>query len=128
MKVDKSQNSAEILIFYSSWNSFRKIIFAMMLVFFQNFPIIQIGSIVVCSGVMYAYVLKYWPFSKFQFNMNKILNELSIILIMLHLFILSPRVIAFLNLYPDVNRVAVIEGIGKSIIVISIINLFYNIA
>ena len=40
MKVDKCQNSKEVLIFYSAWNSVRKIIYALMLVFFQNYPIL----------------------------------------------------------------------------------------
>ena len=77
-----------MIVFYASWNCFRKLLFALMAVFFIDYPMTQLASQLFCSGVMLAYLIRYMPFAQFINNFNKILNEMCIILIYAHLTVI----------------------------------------
>ena len=83
--------SIESIIFYSFWNCLRKQIFAIVLVFFQDYPYFQIVSQIVCSAIMMAYLLRYLPFTRFVYNFSKLANEFTMILIFCHLLLLTEK-------------------------------------
>ena len=92
MKINPTKSPIEVLLFYSGWNCFRKMLFAVMVVFVQDYPIVQIGSQIAASGVMLAYLIRYLPFSTLQYNVVKILNELFMISVYLHLLMVVPYI------------------------------------
>ena len=64
------------MLFYNFWNVYRKLLFAITLVFFKNFRL-QAYTQMVSSAVMAGYILSYWPCARYVDNVSKMVNELT---------------------------------------------------
>ena len=76
---------------------------------------------------MFAYIVRYWPFLKLRYNAGKLLNEVTYIIICLHLACLTYYFEIGMRFYPDTNRRNVIETIGASMIFFVFLNLIFHI-
>ena len=59
--------------------------------------------------------------------MGKLINEITYILICLHLFALSREAELVLSLYPDADRSTIVEFVGVSMILVVLFNLLFHI-
>ena len=76
MNLNQKKVTKEAILFYNFWNIYRKLIFAISLVFFKNFRFqayTQLGT----SAVMALYILNMWPCARYVDNVSKIVNELT---------------------------------------------------
>ena len=76
MNLNQKKVTKEAILFYNFWNIYRKLIFAISLVFFKNFRF-QAYTQIATSAVMAVYLLSYWPCARYVDNVSKIINELT---------------------------------------------------
>ena len=79
MDLSDKDRAKEVVLFYCFWNLYRKLIFAITLVFFHEHFGIQCYGQIGCSGVMMAYLWNYWPCARYIDNVSKLFNELCFV-------------------------------------------------
>eukprot|EP00354_Favella_ehrenbergii_P005378 CAMPEP_0170456364 /NCGR_PEP_ID=MMETSP0123-20130129/4025_1 /TAXON_ID=182087 /ORGANISM="Favella ehrenbergii, Strain Fehren 1" /LENGTH=205 /DNA_ID=CAMNT_0010719821 /DNA_START=1868 /DNA_END=2485 /DNA_ORIENTATION=+ len=77
MNLNERKVAKEAVLFYSMWSLWRKLVFAITIVFFDDCFRLQVFSQMVCAAVMILYIVGYWPCARYIDNISKIINELS---------------------------------------------------
>ncbi len=75
MDLDEKKNAKEANLFYGMFTIWRKLAFALSLVFFDKNFKLQAGTQLVCSGVMGGYMVKHMPHARYSDNVSKVANE-----------------------------------------------------
>ena len=79
MNLNEKERANEVVLFYCFWNLYKKLIFAISLVFYQDSFGFQCYAQMACSGVMMTYLFNYWPCARYIDNVSKMINELCFV-------------------------------------------------
>jgi len=83
MSLDKKKAGVETVLFHGLFSMYRKLMYSITIVFFEDSFELQALTQVACSGVMTMYILNYWPFARYADNVSKIFNELCFVAILM---------------------------------------------
>lgn len=75
MNLNQRKVAKEAVLFYNFFNIWRKLMFAITCVFFDNFFRLQVFTQLVCCTVMMLFILGYWPCARYVDNVSKVINE-----------------------------------------------------
>lgn len=84
MSLSEKKIATEGIIFYNFWNMYRKLIFAVTIVFFDDMFRLQAYTQIVLAGIMTAYMMNYWPCARYVDNVSKVINELTFIAVLVN--------------------------------------------
>ena len=83
MSLSGKRVPVEAALFFNMWNIWRKMMFALTAVFFEDAFRLQVGIQMGASTVMMIYVMNYWPCARYIDNVAKMANELTLTLMLL---------------------------------------------
>ena len=77
MDLTPSRVAPEAALFYNMFSLWRKMTYAISLVYFENEFGLQCYGQMACCAVMTGYLLTYRPCARYVDNVSKVLNELT---------------------------------------------------
>ena len=126
MSLNEKKNANEVVLFYNFFNIYRKLVFAISLVYFNtSFPV-QLGSQLVCSGVMTAYIFSYWPCARYIDNVSKIVNEMTFLAMLTASAYLKEMKTAVNDFTPNADQSSLSSPIGTFMVVLTSANLAFH--
>jgi len=78
MNLNEQKVPKEAILFYNSWNFWRKLMYAVTVVFFEDYFWMQSMIQLVSSLVMTYYIINFWPCARYTDNTAKLVNELTL--------------------------------------------------
>ena len=128
MSLNQKKAATEVILFYNFWNFYRKLIYAITLVFFDDMFRLQAYSQIVISGVMTAYVINYWPCARYVDNVAKIVNELTFIAMLVNCAYLKEMSGSVSSYNPGASAANAGQGAGDFMIVLISANQLFHVA
>ena len=95
---------------------YRKIIYAVTVVFFDSYFRLQAYTQIVISGIMVAYVMNYWPCARYVDNVAKVVNEMVFIAVLVNCVYLKEMAASVSNFNPSASPAQAGQGAGNFMI------------
>ena len=127
MSLGGERVSTETILFLNFWGIWRKMMFAVTVVFFEDSFRLQAGIQFVGSAVMMGYLLNYWPCARYIDNVSKVVNELTITTMLLGATYLKEVEPSVREMTPSNESLSDVSSkIGTAMIVLSSANLIFH--
>lgn len=126
MSLNEEKKATEVVIFLNFWNVWRKLMYALTIVFFDDMFAVQAYTQLFCSGVMAAYVMNYWPCARYIDNVSKIVNELTFISMLFCCYYLKQMSHSVAHYSPNTTQMGAGLAAGNVMIVILSCNLIFH--
>lgn len=124
MNLNQKRVPREAALFYNFWSIYKKLVFAICIVFFKNFRV-QAYSQVAASAVMTGYVFNYWPCARFVDNVSKIVNELCFIVMLVSCAYIK-EVGQSVTKFDPANKPPAFTAVGGFMFVTIVANMTYH--
>lgn len=128
MSLQEKKIATEGIIFYNFWNMYRKLIYAITIVFFNGAFRVQAYTQMVLSGVMLGYVINYWPCARYVDNVSKVINELTFMIMLVNCAYLKEMSNGVSNFDPGTSPASAGQGAGDFMVFVTSASMVYHAA
>ena len=126
MSLNEEKIATEVIMFYNFWNIWRKLIYAVTLVFFHDMFRLQAYTQIITSGVMTAYVINYWPCARYIDNVAKLVNEFTFIAMLVNCAYLKEMSSSVSKFNPSTSPASAGSAAGNLMIVLISGNILFH--
>lgn len=128
MNLNQRKVAKEAILFYNFFNLWRKLMFAITIVFFDEEFRLQVFIQLVACAVMILYIVGYWPCARFVDNVSKIVNEVSFAAILINCVYLKEMRSSVNEFDPSGSPAGQAKGVSYAMMGIVLGNMLYHSA
>ena len=126
MSLNEEKAATEVIMFYNFWNIWRKLMYAVTIVFFDDMFRLQAYTQIVTSGIMTVYIMNYWPCARYVDNVSKLVNELTFISMLVNCAYLKEMSASVSSFDPGASPASAGSNAGNFMIVLISGNLIFH--